>query len=143
MAIILSWFPALVSSLLLSVPAAARPDDTRGRDATAPSYGGIVVNQTITVGGQEFYRQFVSLWRERPMTDRHAISVHERPSARYGSQVWVEYAQRRIFQSALPNGRTGIGPLSERAVEHAYQTVIDLQVQRLLFQGGDLAHDEF
>lgn len=134
---------AIVLGMSLSVLAqssepAAPPEADRLRE----SYGGIVLNQTITVGGQDFYRQFVALWRDKPLTETYAISVHERPSARFGSQVWVEYAQRRMFQSALPTSRTAIGALSERAVETAYQGVVDTNVQRLLFQHDDLGRDE-
>lgn len=117
---------------------AAPPEPDRLRE----TYGGIVLNQTITVGGQDFYRQFVALWRDKPLTETYAISVHERPSARFGTQVWIEYAQRRMFQSALPNNRTAIGALSARAVEAAYQSVVDTDVQRLLFQQDDLGRDE-
>ncbi len=110
--------------------------------AVRESYGGIVINQTVTVGGQEFYRQFIALWRDKPLAERYAISVHERPSARWGSQVWVEFAQRRMFQAALPSARWAIGPLSERAAETAYQNVVDTDVQRLLFHNDDLGRDE-
>jgi curli production assembly/transport component CsgE len=125
-------------------PSAALAQDSERTevDTLKEAYGGIVLNQTITVGGQEFYRYFVALWRDKPMTEQYAISIHERPSARFGSQVWVEYAQRRMFQAALPSARTAIAPLSERAVETAYQAVVDINVQRMLFQGDDLGRDE-
>lgn len=127
-----------LSAIAQSSDPAAPPEPDRLRE----SYGGIVLNQTITVGGQDFYRQFVSLWRDKPLTDTYAISVHERPSARFGTQVWIEYAQRRMFQSTLPSSRAAIGALSERAVETAYQSVVDTSVQRLLFQHDDLGRDE-
>ncbi len=138
-----TWLAALVFGVSLQAIAqssdpAAQPEPDRLRE----TYGGIVLNQTITVGGQDFYRQFVALWRDKPLTETYAISVHERPSARFGTQVWIEYAQRRMFQSTLPSSRAAIGALSERAVETAYQGVVDTSVQRLLFQQDDLGRDE-
>lgn len=133
---------ALVALLALSQSAFAQSGNQDDSGTLKETYGGIVINQTITVGGQEFYRHFVNLWRDRPMTEQFAITIVERPSPRFGSQVWIEYAQRRMFQAALPNARTAIAPLSERAVESAYQAVVDVQVQRMLFQDGDLARDE-
>jgi curli production assembly/transport component CsgE len=101
-----------------------------------------VADQTVTVAGQDFYQQFVVAWRERDIAERYAISVHERPSARWGSQVWIEYAQRRIFQAALPAGRTGIRQLGEQAAEFAFQKVTDAEVERLLFRDADVGVDE-
>jgi curli production assembly/transport component CsgE len=105
-------------------------------------YGGVVANETVTVAGQDFYQYFVAAWRDRDMSERFAISIHERPSARWGSQIWIEYAQRRIFQSQLPNGRAGIKALTEQAVEVAYQQLADAEVERLLFRDPDIGSDE-
>lgn len=107
------------------------------------SYGGLVVNQTITVAGQEFFQYFVALWRERALSERFAIAVIERPSARWGGQIWVEFAQRRVFQAPLSSARSGLRNLSEQAVDLVYQTVIDTEAERLLFREADLGADEF
>jgi curli production assembly/transport component CsgE len=135
----------MLATLCVCAGAFAQTPDGAALDESGTlreSYGGIVLNQTITVGGQEFYRQFTALWRDKPLAERYAISIHERPSARWGSQVWVEFAQRRMFQSALPSARSAIGALSERAAETAYQNVVDTDVQRLLFRNDDLGRDE-
>ncbi len=105
-------------------------------------YGGVVVDQTITVAGQDFYQYFIVLWRDKPLSEQYAISIHERPSARWGNQVWIEFAQRRVFQTILPASRAGIKPVSEQAAEIAYQNVVDTEVQRLLFRDLDLGADE-
>lgn len=105
-------------------------------------YGGVVANQTVTVAGQDFYQHFVAAWRDRDLSERFTISIHERPSARWGSQVWIEFAQRRIFQSALPTGRGGIRSLAEQAIEIAHQLIGDAEVDRLLFRDVDIGPDE-
>jgi len=105
-------------------------------------YRGVVTNQTVTVAGQDFYQHFVNAWRERDLSERFTISIHERPSARWGSQVWIEFAQRRIFQAALPTGRGGIRSLAERAIEVAHQMIGDAEVDRLLFRDADVGPDE-
>lgn len=112
------------------------------RSAAQEVFGGLVANQTVTVAGQDFFQSFTSAWRERDLSDRFAISITERPSARWGSQIWIEYAQRRIFQASLPTGRAGIKALSDQAVEIAYQRITDAEVERLLFRDADLGPDE-
>ena len=106
------------------------------------SLGGIVADETVTVSGQDFFRQFVAAWRDRDTAERYAISIHERPSARWGGQVWIEYAQRRIFQAALPAGQAGIRELGQQAADIAYQKVTDAEVERLLFRDADIGPDE-
>ena len=118
------------------------PHDVVGKKVRRDLYGGVVTNQTVTVAGQDFYQYFVAAWREREMSERFAISIRERPSARWGSQVWVEYAQRRIFQAQLPTGRAGIKALSERAVDVAYQTIADAEAERVLLKDADIGSDE-
>ena len=115
---------------------------TIGAHVQKELYGGVVVNQTVTVAGQDFYQYFVALWRDQANSERYAISVHERPSARWGSQVWVEYAQKRVFQAALPSTRAHVQPISARAVAIAYANVMQADVQRLLYRDKDIGADE-
>lgn len=110
--------------------------------ARGEQYGGLVINQTITVAGHDFYRHFVTAWRDRELSERFVISIHERPSARWGSKVWIEYRQRRVFKASLPTARAAIESLSERAVAIAQQQIIDAEVERLLFRNADLGADE-
>jgi curli production assembly/transport component CsgE len=114
----------------------------RDRKVSSETYGGVVVNQTITVAGQNFYQCFVAFWRDREMSDRYAISIHERPSARWGTQVWIEYAQKRVFQAFLPSSIANIKALSEQAAEVAQQKVADVEVDRLLFREAEFGPDE-
>lgn len=128
--------------ILLVSGATAEEVSKAGRKTLQELYGGVVANQTITVAGQDFFQYFVSAWRDRDMSERFVVSVHERPSARWGSQIWIEYGQRRVFQASLPAGRAGIKALSEQAVEAAYQKVADAEVERLLFRDPDMGSDE-
>jgi curli production assembly/transport component CsgE len=141
---------ALSAAILTCLDAMAESrlaDDASGKPQTAKKArreldGGVITNQTVTVAGQDFYQYFVAAWREREMSERFAISVRERPSARWGSQVWIEYAQRRIFQAQLPSGRSGIKAVSEQAVDVAYQQLADAEAERVLFKDPDVGPDE-
>jgi curli production assembly/transport component CsgE len=139
-----------VFTFFLGMAASAQPglsdDADRKSDDTGllpESYAGVVTNQTITVGGQEFYQNFIAAWRDKELSDRYTLSIHERPSARWGSQVWIEFAQRRVFQANLSPSRSALKAMSEQAVEIAYQNIVDADIQRLLFRDRDLAADEF
>ncbi len=106
-------------------------------------YTGIVANQTITVAGQDFFQYFIAAWRDKEMVDKFEISISERPSARFGSQIWINYGQRRIFQTFLPAARAAIKPISLAAADAVYEGIVQADVQRLLFRDPDLGPDEF
>ena len=76
----------------------------------AEMYGGIVVDQTIAMIGQDFYQNFMSLWREKEQVERFILSIHERPSARQGSQIWIDFGEKRVFQAQLPSSRSRVNP---------------------------------
>lgn len=131
-------------ALLCALLAHARGGELNGDVRVLPEepYGGMVVNQTITFIGRAFYDYFVAAWQEIPMTERYMLSIQEWPSARWGSRIRVEYAQRPVFQAFLPPARANIKAISELAVEIAYHKTVDTEIQRLLFRDPDLGWDE-
>jgi len=100
------------------------------------------MNQTVTVAGNDFYQHFVLAWRDSELSERHVLSVHELPSARWGSRIWIEYQQRRILQINLPVSRAAIKAMGAQAASAVQQQVTDEEVQRLLFREADLGADE-
>ncbi|NIA53366.1 hypothetical protein HAV22_06830 [Massilia sp. TW-1] len=120
-------------------PCAASQD---GHDL-APDGWGIVASQPITVAGQEFCRHFIAAWLDKPGSDRYTIALRERPSARWGTQVWVEYGARRVLQVQLPPARTELQALGENAADSAYRAVLDIDQERTFLRDADLAPDEF
>ncbi len=107
-----------------------------------PRIGGVAIDQTITVNGQLYYRYFSSFWRDKEAADRFVISVHEKPSARWGSSIFVEYRQQRIHQARLPNASGRIEAVAREAAEQCYQNLLDTEASRLLFREADLGPDE-
>jgi curli production assembly/transport component CsgE len=136
-----------LSLLALAWPAVcAEPAQTSGQtsglELRADAWG-IVTNQAVTVAGHEFCKYFLAEWRDKPGSERYTLAIRERPSARWGSQVWVEFAQRRIYQVQLPPARAELQALAESAAENAYQTIVDIERQQRLLSDADLAPDEF
>lgn len=134
----------LLIALLLAAawPPGVRAAGQAGRDLDADGWG-IVTSQPITVAGHEFCRYFIAVWLDRPDSDRYTIALRERPSARWGTQVWVEFGSRRVLQVQLPPARTELKALGENAAESAYRTILDIERQRQLIRDADLAPDEF
>lgn len=117
--------------------------ENAGRSLDVDTDGGVITNQAITVAGQDFYHYFVAAWRDKEGSERYTIGVRERPSARFGTEVWVEYRQRRVFRTYLPPARAAIRPISENAAEMAYQLIRETDFQNQLIRDADLGRDEF
>ncbi|MDB5885558.1 MAG: hypothetical protein JWR74_1729 [Polaromonas sp.] len=143
-----SWAQPGLAEKFLTQGALIVPGADPGGASLSPAplasdlHAGVVVNQTITLIGQDFYLNFVAAWRDKPLSERYTLSVHERPSARLGSQVWVEYGNRRVFQTFLPPARARAKDAGLDAVEVAYQNIVDADVLNLLFRDPDLGPDE-
>jgi curli production assembly/transport component CsgE len=104
---------------------------------------GVVMNQLVTVAGQDFYQHFMNAWRDKEGSERYTLVLRERPSARWGSEVWVEYGQAQIYRTRLPISRAAIRQLSEDAAESSFQAVQQADSRRRIAQDADIGIDEF
>ena len=102
---------------------------------------GMVLGQTVTVAGQDFFQYFVSLWRDKSISERVLITVRERPSARTGSVIWIEHQRHRLLQFALPASRGLLRGLSEQAVEQLWQRLTEAEIDASLDHDSELARD--
>lgn len=108
-----------------------------------PQVGGLVTNQAITPAGQDFFQAFTALWQDNALHERYSIAIRERPSAKTGNAIEVDYGSRTVFRAILPAGRGAVRELGESAVEPAYDNIAVAESECLLFADGDLAADEF
>jgi curli production assembly/transport component CsgE len=131
--------PSGNGSALVIAPPSMEVGDKR---ALQESLVGIVTDQVVTLIGQNFYGYFVAAWRELPLASRYNISIHEKPSARWGSLVWIEFERRHLFEAFLSPTRSNVKLAAERAANVAYQNMVRTDIERLLFRDQDLGSDE-
>lgn len=103
---------------------------------------GVVINRTITVLGKDFYQYFTSLWRQKDGSENYTISIQERPTARFGSEIWVEYRQKKMFHAFLSPARSAAKDISQQAVEIVLKNITQNEVDRALFHSPDLGPEE-
>lgn len=138
-----------IAALMLALAALALPCGTPVRAAEAaaaarsPGDGiaGILVNQTISAQGLEFYRVFAEAWRDKPDADGYSLTVVERPSRRAGNQVSIMDGQRRIVTLALPYRSDRIRAIAEQAADTSYADMIGHLIPSLAVD-ADLGADE-
>ena len=128
----------IIAATVLGLGAAAAASPAEPEPAA-----GVVTVQTVTIAGHDFCQYFLAAWRDKEGSEHYTLSINERPSARLGSEVWIGFAQRRVFQTRLPPARAAIRSLSENAAETVWQTVLQTDAERKLFRDADLAPDEF
>lgn len=106
--------------------------------------GGFIVDRTITHFGAEFVRHFAAQWRQLAAAESVDVAIVERPSARWGSLVYIEHRQRPVARVFLYAGRSAsIRPLAEAAARHVATRTADDALARMLTRDPDLGKEEF
>lgn len=105
---------------------------------------GFIIDRTTTNFGGEFARLFAQAWRSLPGTEAFDVTVIERPTARWGSMVWVEHNHRPLARAFLYAGRSAaIGPVATATAEYVAKKLADDQLAGLIFDDPDLAKEGF
>jgi curli production assembly/transport component CsgE len=105
------------------------------------AFAGIVADQTMTQTGKRFAEGFTAVWRGLADTAEHNVAIHERPSARWGSLIWVEQDFRRVYQVFIYPGRANPRAYGESAALWAQRRIADIDAEKALFSDPDVAKD--
>ncbi|PVZ42291.1 curli production assembly/transport protein CsgE [Pseudomonas sp. CC120222-01a] len=127
---------ALCLSLLLAagLPGAAMAD-------AEDEMKGFIVDNTISHIGHDFYYYFADRLRATSRLDFNLV-VRERPDARWGSLVTVEFDRDVLYRRFLPPNVTQLKEEAVAAADLVKQEVIQRKLQRLLQDTTDLDRDE-
>ncbi|MCY1449764.1 Curli assembly protein CsgE [compost metagenome] len=68
--------------------------------------------------------------------------VRERPDARWGSLIWVEYEQRVLYRRFLPPNTSELQPAAYEAADLVLEAIAQQKLQRLLQDTHDMERDE-
>ncbi|VVQ04803.1 Curli production assembly/transport component CsgE [Pseudomonas fluorescens] len=127
------WMTGFVLSLVLL--------GTQARAGGEDEMTGFIVDQTISHIGHGFYYSFTDRLRATSRLDFNLV-VRERPDARWGSLVTVEYEGEVLYRRFLPPNTTQLEEEAVAAAELVKQQVIQRKLQRLLQDTTDLERDE-
>ena len=104
---------------------------------------GFVIDYTITGVGHNFARH-LARYRAVNLPDAdYNLTVKERPSARWGSLIWVESEHREYFRSFIQPGRNSLKTLAEQAADQIHQRVQQYKIQSTFADTFDMEKDEF
>lgn len=122
----------LCGLLLLSNSTVAGVDD---------ELNGFLLDQTVSHIGHQFYRHFSARLRDISQLDFNLV-VRERPSARWGSLLWVEYEQRTVYRSMLSPNTAQLPEIAAAAADEVKEAVTRRRLEMLLQDTTDMDRDE-
>jgi curli production assembly/transport component CsgE len=125
------WLIALVLMLAASCTWAAEEDEMLG----------FIIDDTISHIGHDFYYSFSERLRATSPMDFNLV-VRERPSARWGSLVTVEFQQRLVYRRFLPPNTTELKDAAYEAADQVRMQIVQRKLEALLQDTTDLERDE-
>lgn len=124
------------------VPGQAEEELSRQFSLQEPGITGVLIDRTITMTGKTFFRQFSQLSLERPVIGDVNLTIHERPSARWGSQIWITQGNRVVFEATMPPRLSDIDAYVDVAIEQVEELIIRQTIIEALDNDPDLADEE-
>ncbi|KQN49798.1 curli production assembly protein CsgE [Pseudomonas sp. Leaf48] len=125
-----SWLAALV--LMFSASLAWGEED---------EMLGFIIDDTISHIGHDFYYSFSERLRATSPMDFNLV-VRERPSARWGSLVTVEFQQRLVYRRFLPPNTVELKDEAYEAADLVRAQIVRRKLEALLQDTTDLERDE-
>lgn len=102
---------------------------------------GFIVDNSISNIGHEFYRFFTERLSDTSRLDFNLV-VSERPSARWGSLVWVEYERGIVYRRFLPPNTAELKSTAYEAADFVKEEITRRKIENLLQDTIDLDKDE-
>jgi curli production assembly/transport component CsgE len=119
-------------SLLLAVNVAHAADD---------EMMGFIVDNSVSHIGHTFYNAFSDRLRATSRLDFNLV-VRERPSARWGSLIWVEYEQRVLYRRFIAPNTAQLQAVAYEAADLVRAQIVQRKLLDQLQDHTDLEKDE-
>ena len=112
-------------------------------NGTLEEAGGFIVDRTITNFGALFVREFAQAWRAQGATEGVDLTIVEKPSARWGSTIFVEYNNHPVARVFLQAGSSpSIKPLAIDTALYMAGRIADNALLSVITADPDLAGEE-
>lgn len=103
---------------------------------------GIMVDRTITMAGKTFYRAFSQQAMDNLLIGNTTLTIHERPDARWGSQIWIMEGNRMYFRTQLSPRISEADLVAGEAVQIVEEALLQRQLASALTSDKDLGREE-
>ena len=127
--------------LLLSLLSPVQALEPLGQANGEAELSGLIIDNTITRFGHDFHR-YLSFQLQDTSALEGDLVVRERPSARWGSLVWVEYGQRTVYRRFLQPNVAEIEDIASQAAQLILEEINRSKLENLLQDTFDMDRDE-
>ena len=126
---------------LLALLSTTQAQAATGQAQTEAELSGLIIDTTISRFGHDFHRYLSARLQDASDLDADLV-VRERPSARWGSLVWVEYGQRTVYRRFLQPNAAEIEPIAAQAAQLIVEEISRSKLENLLQDTFDMDRDE-
>lgn len=102
---------------------------------------GFMVDNSISNIGHEFYRYFTERLSDTSQLDFNLV-VSERPSARWGSLIWIEHEQKTLYRQFIAPNMAEIKPIAYAAADFVKDEITRQKIETLLQDTTDMDRGE-
>lgn len=135
--------PVLLSSIMLTVLPPLLASENNQSNAVIDELSGIILDRTLTFVGHDFHRHFSEYWRLNYPDNTDSLAIFERPSARWGSLIWVEYRSSEVARLFLQPSRSNVIDAAQSVAQQVQQTLLKRKIAEQFSDHFDLESDEF
>lgn len=127
-----------------SVPGANASTSLDSGEINRDPLRGLIINRTVTTLGWDFYKSFSGIWQALHPDSEFTLTITERPTAQFGSEIWVSYRNTTLYHAFLPPARSRVNETAKKAAEIAFNGVEEIEQQeKVLSKDSDLAPSEY
>ena len=126
--------PAFLKKMLEDIEA-----EKKGKKSVDIEIDGLIVDETVTKMGRDFYDIFYSNWEAPPNSSNFTLEITEKPMIGMGTRIMVEINDQLVVESPLQPRYDVIESIAKQAVLVCYDYLLNYeQIQREL-SGEDLS----
>lgn len=113
-------------------------DEDQGRNAMDIEIDGLIVDETITKIGKDFYDFFYAVWEAPRNGTGYSIVIKERALPRLGTLISIDVNDNRIFEQAIPPRYDIIEAYAQFAASLAYDYLVNYEEIQRQLEGDDM-----
>jgi hypothetical protein len=114
--------------------------DSTGVNTYSEGLSGVVVANTFSAAGYQFYNSFALAWRDKPESEKYSLSVVESRGRQRVSQVTVYYANKTLYSAVLPTKYAALQVLVDQSMDAITSKLLTLELDSMESE-PDIASD--
>ncbi len=100
---------------------------------------GLIVDETVTKSGRDFYQIFYSIWEAPPNASNFTIRISEKPARGIATVVMIDVNDDRVIETPLQPRYDIIEAIAQQAARSIYNYLLNYEQIQQQLSGDDLS----